>query len=123
MVGSALNTATATCKMMRVTTYLEEVPDVDDEGTGDWLDGHPPVPLHELQAADLLVLAEHGEEVAVRVRDQAEGVGGDGARRVPVQPHEARRLVAPLREALASRVPPPPQDGLRQDARQRAGQL
>lgn len=101
--------------------YLEEVPDVDDEGAGDWLDGHPPAPLHELQAADLLVLAEHGEEVAVRVRDQAQGAWGDGARRVPVQPQEARRLVAPLREALAGG--PPTQEGLRQDARQRAGQL
>lgn len=104
-------------------TYLEEVPDVDDEGAGDGLDGHPPGALHELQAADV-VLAEHGEEVAVGVRHQAEGVRGHRARRVPVQPEEARRLVAPLgREPLRRRPAPPRQERLREHARQRAGQL
>jgi hypothetical protein len=77
--------------------YLEEVSDVDDESAGDGLDGHPGAALHKLQAADL-ILAEHGEEVAVRVRHQPEGVRGEGARRVPVQPEEARRLIAALRE-------------------------
>ena len=109
---------------MCARTYLEEVPDVDDEGAGDWLDGHPPGgALHELQAADV-VLAEHGEEVAVGVRHQAEGgaVRRDGARRVPVQPEEARRLVAPLREALLPSGAAGA-EGLGQHARQRAGQL
>ena len=109
---------------MCARTYLEEVPDVDDEGAGDWLDGHPPGgALHELQAADV-VLAEHGEEVAVGVRHQAEGgavrIRRGGARRVPVQPEEARRLVAPLREALPGGAGA---EGLGEHARQRAGQL
>lgn len=99
--------------------YLKKVSDVDDEGAGDGLDGDPAGALHELQAADV-VLAEHGEEVAVGVRDQAEGVvRWEGARRVAVQPEEARRVVAPLRESLAGGVA---QEALRQHARQRPGQ-
>ncbi|BAF20603.1 Os07g0103600 [Oryza sativa Japonica Group] len=76
-----------------VAPRLQEVADVDDEGAGAGLHGHPPAALEQLEAADgVLLLVHDGEQVAVRVRAQPEAPHGHGARWVPVQPQEARLL-------------------------------
>ncbi|KAB8104029.1 hypothetical protein EE612_036663 [Oryza sativa] len=56
-----------------VAPRLQEVADVDDEGAGAGLHGHPPAALEQLEAADgALLLVHDGEQVAVRVRAQPE---------------------------------------------------
>lgn len=52
--------------------YLNLIPDVDDEGIGDRLNGDPVITSTDLEAGDVLVGEEEGHAAGVRVRGEAQ---------------------------------------------------
>lgn len=66
-----------------VHTYLEQITNVDNECIRVGFNGHPFSMFDKLQSRHV-ILVKNGEEVAVRMRHQAEAVEGDGAWRISI---------------------------------------
>jgi hypothetical protein len=82
------------CRVVWRVVYRADVADVDEEGAGDGVHGHELAGggVQHLEAADALVLLEHGEEARVRV-----GLHAGGA-------HRLLRVVVPVDAELARPV-------------------